>query len=444
MKSLRLIKDCSRIKVWLNMQTKQFSSTSKAMFQDNGIGVLFDIDGVILRGKNLIPAAKTALEQLTDANGKFLVPTAFVTNAGNSLCKTKADQLSNILDMHIDADQVMLSHSPLRMFKEYHNKCVLLSGQGPIEEIANRIGFTNTITINDIRSAFPFLDMVDHRPTPAKPSRYTAATLPKIDAIVLFGEPTRWETNMQLIIDILMTNGTLNDADTSGYGEQRVPVLACNMDLQWMSDFSMPRFGHGMFMHCLESVYLKLVGRPLLYSALMGKPSTLTYQYAEQLVIREAAKIGLKNPIHTLYAIGDNPMADIYGANLYNRVLQRKQQPQKCEEQSELVGASSVDEDETIASQEGKFFPHQQKPSVKKCHSILVCTGVYASDTQESAYQKPPVFHGPRDMEFDVDLCEPTMIVHDAHRAVETIFERESVFKPQSNSSSSSSSISEV
>ena len=76
----------------------------------------------------------------------------------------------------------------------------------------------------------------------AQPSRYTAATLPKIDAIVLFGEPTRWETNMQLIIDILMTNGTLNDADTSGYGEQRVPVLACNMDLQWMSDFSMPRW----------------------------------------------------------------------------------------------------------------------------------------------------------------------------------------------------------
>ena len=62
----------------------------------------------------------------------------------------------------------MLSHSPLRMFTEYHDKCVLLSGQGPIEQIAKRIGFTNTVTINDIRSAYPFLDMVSHTPKPAK------------------------------------------------------------------------------------------------------------------------------------------------------------------------------------------------------------------------------------------------------------------------------------
>merc|ERR1719295_1756640 len=100
--------------------------------------------------------------------------------------------------MDINTDQVMLSHSPLRMYKEYHNKCVLLSGQGPIEEIARRIGFTNTITIDDIRSAFPFLDMVDHKPRPTKQSKYTATSFPKIDAIVLVGEPTRWETNLQL------------------------------------------------------------------------------------------------------------------------------------------------------------------------------------------------------------------------------------------------------
>ena len=59
-----------------------------------------------------------------------------------------------------------------------------------------------------------------------------------------------------------------------------------------------------MFLHCLESVYHKLVGRQLLYKALIGKPSTITYEYAERLVAREADKIGCEVPIKTLYAIG--------------------------------------------------------------------------------------------------------------------------------------------
>jgi len=57
-------------------------------------------------------------------------------------------------------------------------------------------------------------------------------------------------------------------------------------------------------MHCLESVYEKLVGKPLTYTALMGKPSEITYMYAEQLINRISAKMGLNSPVRTLYAIG--------------------------------------------------------------------------------------------------------------------------------------------
>lgn len=31
-----------------------------------------------------------------------------------------------------------MSHSPLRMFKKFHDKCVLVSGQGPVLEIAKK------------------------------------------------------------------------------------------------------------------------------------------------------------------------------------------------------------------------------------------------------------------------------------------------------------------
>ena len=72
------------------------------MLQEPGFGLLFDIDGVLIRGKKPILAAKRAFQnKLLNGNGKFRVPTVFVTNAGNALAKTKAEQLSDILDIEV-------------------------------------------------------------------------------------------------------------------------------------------------------------------------------------------------------------------------------------------------------------------------------------------------------------------------------------------------------
>lgn len=64
-------------------------------------GFLFDIDGVIVRGKRLLPSAKEAFRLLTDEYGKFRVPALFVTNAGNMLRQEKAKQLSNWLGIQV-------------------------------------------------------------------------------------------------------------------------------------------------------------------------------------------------------------------------------------------------------------------------------------------------------------------------------------------------------
>lgn len=66
-----------------------------------GFGLLFDIDGVLVRGKMPIPAAKKAFQKLVDSNGQFIVPVVFVTNAGNCLRQTKADQLSHVLGVPV-------------------------------------------------------------------------------------------------------------------------------------------------------------------------------------------------------------------------------------------------------------------------------------------------------------------------------------------------------
>ena len=108
---------------------------------------------------------------------------------------------------------------------------------------------------------------------------------------------------MQLIVDVLMSNGRLDQAPKM-FPMKNMPVLACNTDLVWMAEASMPRFGHGTFLLCLEQIYQKLSGKELKYGAIVGKPSEITYYYAEQMIKSQAKSMGINRKIKNLYAIG--------------------------------------------------------------------------------------------------------------------------------------------
>ncbi|XP_073176255.1 haloacid dehalogenase-like hydrolase domain-containing 5 isoform X2 [Lepidochelys kempii] len=266
-------------------------------------GFLFDIDGVLVRGRYVIPAAQKAFRKLIGSNGQLRVPVVFVTNAGNCLQHVKAQELSDALGLEVSPEQVILSHSPLRLFRQFHEKCMLVSGQGPVEENARNMGFRNVVTIQDVRKAFPLLDMVDQSRRPKELPPLTT-DFPTIEGIILFGEPVRWETSLQLIIDVLLSNGNPG-AELAAVPYPHIPVLACNMDLLWMAEAKMPRFGHGTFLVCLENIYKKVTGRELKYEALIGKPSIVTYQYAEYLIKQQVERRGWPSSICRLYAVGE-------------------------------------------------------------------------------------------------------------------------------------------
>ncbi|KAL6464814.1 hypothetical protein MHYP_G00271310 [Metynnis hypsauchen] len=396
-------------------------------------GLLFDIDGVLVRGRTPIPAAKKAFQKLVDSKGQFVVPVVFVTNAGNCLRQKKADQLSHILGVPISQDQVMMSHSPLKMLRKYHDKCVLVSGQGPVLDIAKNLGFTKVVSIDELRESFPLLDMVDHNRRPKLPSS-PIVNLPKVEAVILFGEPIRWETNLQLIIDVLLTNGNLSNTYETSHSSH-LPLLACNMDLVWMAEAQAPRFGHGTFMVCLENIYKKITGRDLKYEALMGKPSELTYHYAEYLIREQAAERGWRAPIRSLYAVGDNLMTDIYGANLYNRYLEERLARKSAKAVAQVVAATGAPApvSQEVDADSG-WESELASPSATSCKSILVCTGVYNPHTEvpKDASQciKETVFHGHRDFRFDPALVEPGNVVQDVDAAVELVFKMEKFTTP--------------
>uniref|UniRef100_A0A3P8WYY5 Haloacid dehalogenase like hydrolase domain containing 5 n=1 Tax=Cynoglossus semilaevis TaxID=244447 RepID=A0A3P8WYY5_CYNSE len=192
-------------------------------------GFLFDVDGVLLRGGSVIPAAQRALRKLLDRNDRFLFPVVFVTNAGSCQRHHKAQQLSHLFNVQITTEQVLLSHSPLQLLKTFHDKCVLLSGQGPVMEIANTLGFQKVVSMEQLAEHHPLLDMVDHNRRPKLPVM-----------IILFGEPIRWETNLQLLMDVLLTNGSPGHKYDTELSTQ-LPVLACNTDLMWMAEAPSPR-----------------------------------------------------------------------------------------------------------------------------------------------------------------------------------------------------------
>ncbi|XP_014447005.1 haloacid dehalogenase-like hydrolase domain-containing 5 [Tupaia chinensis] len=353
-------------------------------------GFLLDIDGVLVRGHRVIPAALEAFRRLANSQGQLRVPVVFVTNAGNILQHSKAQELSAQLGCKVEPDQVILSHSPMKWFSQFHEKRMLVSGQGPLVENARALGFRNVITVDELRTAFPVLDMVDLERRP-KTTPLLRNDFPAIEGVLLLGEPVRWETSLQLILDVLLSNGNPGTGlATAPY--PHLPVLASNMDLLWMAEAKMPRFGHGTFLLCLETIYRKVTGRELRYEGLMGKPSLLTYQYAEALIRQQAERRGWAAPIRKLYAVGDNPMSDVYGANLFHQYLQTAQ-------------------------------PGAEPPlATRSCASILVCTGVYSPGQHGAA---GPPFHGHRDFSLSPALLQASHVVSDVDEAVRLVFSEE-------------------
>ncbi|XP_044307444.1 haloacid dehalogenase-like hydrolase domain-containing 5 [Varanus komodoensis] len=260
---------------------------------------------------------------------------------------------------------------------------------------------------------------------------------PKIEAIILFGEPVRWETNLQLIIDVLLTSGYPGNPYPQGT-YPHTPVLACNMDLMWAAEAHSPRFGHGTFMVCLENIYKKITGKELKYEALMGKPSELTYHYAERLIRTQAAAKHWRKPIQTLYAVGDNLMTDIYGANLYNRYLEEKSSRRgpKARIQAKAAGgtnSATVSQEDDL---ENTWESELASATATNCRSVLVCTGVFSPHTGVPSDTRGIItetaFHGHRDFRFDPALVEPDHIVPDVDAAVDLIFHLEN-FAPSGN-----------
>jgi len=396
-------------------------------------GICFDVDGVLARGTLPLPQAIKAFRKLVDDKGDLNVPVAFVTNALNRN-EDKASQISGWMDVQIDASQMVQAQGPLEVFKGFHDKFCLVIGQGKVTDIAKELGFKDICVLDELIDAYPLLDMVNHdNRKRIAIEGYVEKKFRKVEAIVLMGEPKHWESSLQLLVDLLKTDGKPDHAPEA-VPETHLPVIACNMDLQFMDRACMPRYGHGAYLLCLEALYKKVTGKPLQYTSLVGKPSEITMRFAEHVLTRESRRLGYDEPLKRIYLIGDTPEVDIVGSNLYQRYIKRLRERQQMLRDSNIESSAKdiyLNEIYDPELPESRQIPKSatlSKQTVDQVESLLVCTGVYKPNQSHEEGGDEKNYQGHRDFPRITELYRPTHTFTDVNEAIDYILEKEQCF----------------
>ena len=301
------------------------------------IGFVFDIDGVLVRGGNVLPQAIRALREIYDADGQTpRVPIAFLTNGGGMTEAMKANELSDSLGVQVLPKQVVLSHTPFQQAaSQLADQPVLVVGRGDVVNVARTYGLRKIVSTVQLARAFPTaVPFWPHRQQWMSPSsklyspkpRYGTESKP-IRAVVVFSDPEDWYLDLQLICDVLVGRGVIGRGSAEACeNDPLVQVYFSNPDLLWANEFPLPRFGQGAFAACLETLYSKLAGGDSLpHKTVYGKPNPAPYNLIEGVLVEQAQALGLldghadliddKAQFSAIYAIGDNSAADVRGAN---------------------------------------------------------------------------------------------------------------------------------
>lgn len=338
------------------------------------------IDGVLLRSAAPIPGASHSLTYLQEHH----IPFILLTNGGGKHESERVSDISKSLSLStpLTTENFIQSHTPMADFLHTfphrssssgssggggglppESTILVLGGEGnKCRLVAESYGFQNVITPADILAAYPeiwpfssvfssyYSSFAQSLPLPlSSPSPSSSAASLKIDAIFVFHDPRDWALDMQLILDLLLSDaghlGTVSarngDARLPNHGYQQQdqpPLFFSNPDLLWAAGYHLPRLGQGGFRHALEGVWRRLTDGAELRSTVIGKPSLLTYAFAEKrlkayrrgLVERTgfgrgaaaaaAGRLGDGKGLKALrkvYMVGDNPESDIVGANNY-------------------------------------------------------------------------------------------------------------------------------
>jgi len=264
-----------------------------------------------------VASAGAALRALQDGG----VPFVLLTNGGGYPESVKAEALSEALGVVIGADQVVLSHTPMRdLAEEFGEKRVLVLGKRyeQLNAVMENYGFSDVVTAEQLHAQHPTLygDVAVEEAAAARVASWSRATASKpIDAVLALTDPVLWGRELQLACDVLRAPGGVPGGVPSSApvgAAAQVPFFSACADFEYTAEPTVPRLGSGAFHFALEALYRASVGRPL-DAVRFGKPEGASFAFAERLIDARAAALGVPPPA-SLFMVGDNPLTDIKGA----------------------------------------------------------------------------------------------------------------------------------
>ncbi|GMH39694.1 hypothetical protein BSKO_07592 [Bryopsis sp. KO-2023] len=302
--------------VFFETSKAPIAAVQESIVMGKDFGFVFDIDGVILRGDTPIPGAAEAVKKVQDLG----VPYVFMTNNGMESEAQRADRLAGSLGLDISKDNMILCHSALKEeAPAFGNGLVLVTGHTKVDikELMKDLGFKNPRTIAEYGACHPGL--VPNKTDPVPEDRKWADE--PVKAVILLETPVDWQQDLQVICDILRSNGNVNQIADDGI--QHVKFIACNFDFTFVNHHPLPRFGPGAFIDLLGLLFSKSTGGRSLEIIKHGKPHRPTYNSALRKLLSQQTS---ENQGRTkeggagrVYALGDNPKSDVRGANMMGK-----------------------------------------------------------------------------------------------------------------------------
>ncbi|KAB5538901.1 hypothetical protein DKX38_016434 [Salix brachista] len=322
----------------------------------SSFGIAFDIDGVLLRGKDPIGGSPQALRRLYGDSGNLNVPFLFLTNGGGIPESRRANELSELLGVKIVPSQVLQGHSPFKtLLKRYENQLIVATGKGEPAVVMSEYGFKKAVSLEEYASCFENIDpLAQYKMWTTKQglnrSSLPLNTVPRYDvssetvkAVFVVSDPVDWGRDIQVLCDVLRCGGL--PGQDNGHQPQP-PLYFAADDLEYQDNltnqlwkpvilyrlislfdiqaaFPSNRLGTGAFRIALESVFNRIHYNPLEYVS-FGKPNPFVFKNAEAMLkqlqpsyhsdyFKEPGDSGSQS-FKTLYMIGDNPSVDVKGA----------------------------------------------------------------------------------------------------------------------------------
>lgn len=281
----------------------------------------FDIDGVLVHGLNLIPEAARVMELLNGDNELGIkIPFILLTNGGGKTETMRTEQLTRILGHPISVDQFIQSHTPMQALSEYYETVLVVGGEGDeARAAAEEYGFANVVLPMDILAwdpnISPWKTWTEKEKKMARPQDFDRV---KFDAVLVFADSRDYATDMQLIIDLVMSdNGKIGTRSPNPL-ESQLPIYFSHGDLVMPTEYKGPvRMTQGAFRIGVEAMFKALTGGDL-ERVVYGKPELAQYKYADEVLKAWMKELhnDYKLP-ENIYMVGDNPQSDIIGGNMY-------------------------------------------------------------------------------------------------------------------------------